>query len=77
MVVAQAYYLNTFRRFSQEALHLHNEIINGIAPSPYRYRILVPYTTDFLGSLISVEVAYMVYFFVSIFVFLLIIIAVV
>jgi hypothetical protein len=73
MVVAQAYYLNTFRRFSQASLQLHEEIINGIATSPYRYRILVPYTTDFLGRFVSVEVAYMGYFFVSIFVFLLLI----
>ena len=34
-------------------LELHNKIIAGTAPSPYQYRILVPFTTQILKSILA------------------------
>ena len=71
VVVAQSYYLNIFRRFSEPASNLHYQIIAGVAESPYRYRILIPYITEMLNRFMPLEVAYMTYFLISISLFLL------
>lgn len=71
VVVAQSYHINIFSRFLEPASYLHYQIINGVAASPYKYRILVPYLTEMLSRFMPLEVAYMSYFLFSISLFLL------
>lgn len=43
---------------------LHASMSNGTAPSPYRYRILVPWLAEALSRVIGLERAYVVFYFV-------------
>lgn len=53
-VIAYGYFSRVDRPNYESRLELHNQIIVGIAPSPYRYRILVPIAGEFLTKALSV-----------------------
>jgi len=62
LLVSNQYFFNVHLRFFEDATILHNQIISGIADSPYRYRILVPLFTEFLSQFMSLNYAYYIYF---------------
>lgn len=45
-VIAGVYVRQVEKPFLDERLELHNQIIRGTALSPYRYRVLVPFTAE-------------------------------
>lgn len=45
-VLAYNYYYLVSKPYFPKRLILHNQILNGSAPSPYLYRVLIPYTAD-------------------------------
>ena len=47
-VIAYGYFGRVDRPNFELRLELHNQIITGTAPSPYRYRILVPFAGEIL-----------------------------
>ncbi len=53
-VIAYGYYSRVDRPNYELRLELHNQIIAGTAPSPYRYRILVPIAAEFFTKALSV-----------------------
>ncbi len=72
-------YMSTtvFPRLGERQM-LHQEIVSGLAPAPYQYRVLVPYTLEALIKPLSLlmpyrtafKIIYVVYNFLSIFSFL-------
>jgi hypothetical protein len=53
-VIAHKYFNEVDMPNFESRLELHNEIISGTAPSPYRYRILVPFVAEFIIHVLSV-----------------------
>lgn len=53
-VIAYGYFNRVDRPNFELRFELHNQIITGTAPSPYRYRILVPLTAEILTKVLSV-----------------------
>lgn len=53
-VIAYGYFNRVDRPYFESRLELHNQIIAGTAPSPYRYRILVPFIGEALTQGLSV-----------------------
>lgn len=47
-VIAYEYFSRVDRPNFESRIELHNQIIAGTAPSPYRYRVLVPLVGEFL-----------------------------
>lgn len=56
-VIAYGYFNRVDRPNFESRLELHNQIIAGTAPSPYRYRILVPFICEVLTKSLSVFVS--------------------
>lgn len=52
-ITAYNYYLRIDQPFLEARRQLQNQILQGTAESPYRYRVLVPYTTHVVDSVIS------------------------
>ena len=77
-VIAYTYFRQIIQPNLAPMLELHGQILQGIAPSPYRYRILVPYLTEIIKRVFSLFVdsghaflfAYVLYDFFSIFLLL-------
>lgn len=53
-VIAYGYFNRVDRPNFESRLELHNQIIAGTAPSPYRYRILVPFVGEVFTKALSV-----------------------
>lgn len=53
-VLAYGYFNRVDKPYFEPRLELHNQIIAGTAPSPYRYRILVPFAAEVLTKALSV-----------------------
>lgn len=53
-VIAYGYFTRIDRPHYDERLELHNQIISGIAPSPYRYRILAPMVGELIKRSLSI-----------------------
>jgi len=74
-VIAYGYFNRVDMPIFESRLELHNQIIAGTAPSPYRYRILVPFIGEVLTQGLSVVLsvkaafllAYAIYDLLSIF----------
>jgi hypothetical protein len=52
-VVAYGYFSRVDKPNFEQRLELYNQIIAGTAPSPYRYRILVPFAGEALTKALS------------------------
>ncbi len=52
-VLAYKYFYSIDKPNYEPRLELHNQIISGVAPSPYRYRVLVPFTEEFIIKALS------------------------
>lgn len=76
LVLASAAAILTFECYARldvpnlmSRLSIHNMILNGTAPSPYRYRVLVPLLTNVVGKLVGLfveeqrvfELSYLIY----------------
>lgn len=74
-VIANGYFNKVDKPNFESRYELHNQIIAGTAPSPYRYRVLVPFVGEFLTQGLSVVfpvrasflLAYAIYDLLSIF----------
>jgi hypothetical protein len=64
-VIAYGYFSRIDRPNYELRLELHNQIIAGTAPSPYRYRILVPLIAEFFTHVLSVVLPIKVAFLLS------------
>ncbi len=53
-VIAYGYFNRVDRPNFEPRLELHNQIIAGTAPSPYRYRIIVPFAAEVFTKALSV-----------------------
>ena len=77
-VIAHDYFYRVDLPGYQLRLNLHRQIMAGTAPSPYNYRILVPFAVEFLISAISIILpaklafllSYAIYDLLSIFILL-------
>jgi hypothetical protein len=77
-VLAYGYFNRIDRPKYEARLELHNKILRGTAPSPYRYRVLVPFTGEALTRSFSVVLphkeafllSYLIYDFLAIFILL-------
>ena len=54
VVIAYGYFNRVDRPNFESRLELHNQIITGTAPSPYRYRIIVPFAAEVFTKALSV-----------------------
>lgn len=52
-VIAYGYFRGVDQPNLAARLQLHNQILGAAAPSPYRYRILVPFTCEFIKDVLS------------------------
>jgi hypothetical protein len=64
-VIAYGYFSRVDRQNYESRLELHNQIIAGTAPSPYRYRILVPIAGEFFTKALSVVLSIKAAFLLS------------
>lgn len=52
-ILSLEYYLRVERAYRSERISVHKEINDGIAPDPYRFRILIPRTANALAGAVQ------------------------